>query len=71
MGWDVDEQQISEVLRVIATLEARIERLEAADTRSVPKQATERGVVYIPDGPYDHAMWHGADDEGVGGYQRH
>lgn len=67
----MDEQQISEVLRVIAQLEARVDRLEAGDARVVPRQTTEHDVVYIPDGPYDHAMWHGADDEGVGGYQRH
>ena len=30
----------------------------------------EAEVVHIPDGPYDPALWHGADDEGVGGYQR-
>ncbi|WP_424185142.1 hypothetical protein ACOBQX_25075 [Actinokineospora sp. G85] len=30
----------------------------------------EREVVHIPDTPYDPALWQGADDEGVGGYQR-
>jgi hypothetical protein len=26
--------------------------------------------VVVPDTPYDPALWHGADDEGVGGYKR-
>ncbi|MGW5052510.1 hypothetical protein [Actinokineospora sp. NPDC004072] len=33
-----------------------------------PRQAED--VVVVPDTPYDPALWHGADDEGVGGYQR-
>ena len=27
-------------------------------------------VVVIPDAPYNPELWHGADDEGVGGYRR-
>ncbi len=27
-------------------------------------------VVMIPDAPYNPELWHGADDEGVGGYRR-
>ncbi|HWE90689.1 MAG TPA: hypothetical protein VG317_14615 [Pseudonocardiaceae bacterium] len=28
-------------------------------------------VVVVPDTPYDPALWHGADDEGVGGVHPH
>lgn len=31
-----------------------------------PVSAAER--VGVPEGPYDHALWQGADDEGVGGH---
>ncbi|HVK20682.1 MAG TPA: hypothetical protein VM677_04925 [Actinokineospora sp.] len=36
----------------------------------VPRNSVEAEVVVIPDTPYDPALWQGADDEGVGGYQR-
>ncbi|GLZ38637.1 hypothetical protein [Actinokineospora sp. NBRC 105648] len=42
----------------------------ATPTAPVPRQAADAEVVVIPDTPYDPALWHGADDEGVGGYQR-
>jgi hypothetical protein len=35
-----------------------------------PKPIDRSEVVKIPDGPYDPSLWQGADDEGVGGYQR-
>lgn len=34
---------------------------------TVPKQES----IVVPDTPYDESLWQGADDEGVGGYQRH
>lgn len=37
-------------------------------TTPAPRQAED--VVVVPDTPYDPALWQGADDEGVGGYQR-
>jgi hypothetical protein len=36
----------------------------------VPAQAKAADRVVVPDTPYDPALWHGADDEGVGGYKR-
>ncbi|WP_199433601.1 hypothetical protein [Qaidamihabitans albus] len=36
-----------------------------------PTSADRANVVPVPDTPYDPALWQGADDEGVGGYQRH
>ncbi|TNC23978.1 hypothetical protein [Amycolatopsis alkalitolerans] len=35
-----------------------------------PKPLDPADVVKIPEGPYDPALWHGADDEGIGGYHR-
>ncbi|QWF77642.1 hypothetical protein [Amycolatopsis sp. CA-230715] len=54
-----------------------LERLEIdageLDQAPVPAQAKpddRANVVVVPDTPYDPALWQGADDEGVGGYQR-
>ena len=35
-----------------------------------PKAVDPAQVVKVPDTPYDPSLWRGADDEGVGGYQR-
>ena len=35
----------------------------------VPRQRED--VVIVSDTPYDPALWHGADDEGVGGHRPH
>ncbi|TLW92205.1 hypothetical protein [Saccharomonospora piscinae] len=45
---------------------------DLADAPPVPPQGAAGAVdvVKIPDTPYDPALWKGADDEGVGGYQR-
>lgn len=39
-------------------------------TAPVPRQGAADQIVVVPDTPYDPALWQGADDEGVGGYQR-
>ncbi|MQA09285.1 MAG: hypothetical protein GEU98_12200 [Pseudonocardiaceae bacterium] len=50
-----------------------IDASELGDPPSVapPRMAeTDRSsVVVVPDTPYDESLWHGADDEGVGGYR--
>jgi hypothetical protein len=35
---------------------------------AAPGSAVE--VAVVPDDPYDRVLWQGADDEGIGGYQR-
>ncbi|WP_197322071.1 hypothetical protein [Saccharomonospora sp. NB11] len=49
-----------------------IDAEDLAKLPPVPTQSTGSPpeVVKIPDTPYDPALWKGADDEGVGGYQR-
>ncbi|MDQ3404115.1 MAG: hypothetical protein M3548_12060 [Actinomycetota bacterium] len=51
-----------------------IDAADFTDAPTAPKprhpSAIEGEVVVISDTPYDPALWHGADDEGVGGYQR-
>lgn len=53
-----------------------VERLDidAADLEGkappLPAQTKSEDRVVVPDTPYDPALWHGADDEGVGGYKR-
>lgn len=49
--------------------------IDAADLEPTPTTAThgpvdQYEVVVVPDTPYDPSLWQGADDEGVGGYQR-
>lgn len=50
-----------------------IDATELGDGPSIaqPRSATpdRSGVVVVPDTPYDESLWHGADDEGVGGYR--
>lgn len=63
---------------VVRRLINDLERLDidAGDldqTTPVPAQHAPRDrseVVVVPDTPYDPSLWEGADDEGVGGYQR-
>ena len=48
--------------------------IDVADLAHLPPVPTQASgppdVVKIPDTPYDPAFWKGANDEGVGGYQR-
>ncbi|GAB3499314.1 hypothetical protein [Amycolatopsis cihanbeyliensis] len=44
---------------------------EAPPVPAQSKSADRENVVVVPDTPYDPSLWQGADDEGVGGYQRH
>jgi hypothetical protein len=44
--------------------------LEAPSVPLQPKPLDRSNVVVVPDTPYDPSLWQGADDEGVGGYQR-
>jgi hypothetical protein len=63
----------------VSRLANDVERLdidagELAQTPPVPAQpgpVDRSDVVKVPDTPYDPALWEGADDEGVGGHQRH
>lgn len=51
------------------------ERLEidAAELSTLDRMRSrgDGNVVYITDEPYDPVIWHGADDEGVGGHRQH
>jgi hypothetical protein len=61
---------------VVRRLVNDVERLDIdagdfdAPVPAQPKPIDRSDVVKIPDGPYDPSLWQGADDEGVGGYQR-
>ncbi|MBK1786166.1 hypothetical protein [Prauserella cavernicola] len=48
-----------------------IDAIDLDQMAPVPAQAGPVDVVPVPDTPYDPALWEGADDEGVGGHQRH
>lgn len=64
------------VLRLANDLERlEIDASDLAAQPTPPRPRTAEGgkpdVVVVPDTPYDPALWHGADDEGVGGIQPH
>ncbi|OZM74465.1 hypothetical protein CFN78_04935 [Amycolatopsis antarctica] len=50
-----------------------IDAVELDQVQPAPLQrsASAPESIVVPDTPYDESLWHGADDEGVGGYQRH
>jgi len=57
----------------VGRLANSFERLEidAAELSTMERgRSRDANVVYINDEPYDPVIWHGADDEGVGGYRR-
>ncbi|MGC5346842.1 hypothetical protein ACPXCE_26820 [Streptomyces sp. DT24] len=58
-------------LRLVNTVERL--RIDAADLYGVPRPlpAGDGLFVAVPDDPYDPGLWHGADDEGVGGHRPH
>ncbi|QUQ72373.1 hypothetical protein [Kutzneria sp. CA-103260] len=46
--------------------------LDAAELSTLDRaRSRAHNVVYINDEPYDPVIWHGADEEGVGGHRRH
>lgn len=52
-------------------LDIDAEDLGSSRPAPAPRAANAMEVVVVPDTPYDPALWQGADDEGVGGYQAH
>jgi len=50
-----------------------IDAVELDEAQPAPIQRTGAAQenIVVPDTPYDESLWQGADDEGVGGYQRH
>ena len=43
----------------------------SADARFGGVPTPREDLVFVPDTPYDSSLWHGADDEGVGGHRPH
>jgi hypothetical protein len=56
-------------IRRFANSAERLE-IDAADLPP-PQRGGGTEVVYVPDTPYDAALWHDVDDEGVGGHRQH
>jgi hypothetical protein len=77
---DVDRLQLDmEDAVVPATHAARVSRMTSVTAMpTVPSKATPlisaqalpQEIVPISEGPYDRILWHGADDEGIGGNRR-
>jgi hypothetical protein len=64
-----DASAVRRLANDVERLDIDVAELDAA-TPPVPAQAKAADRVVVPDTPYDPALWHGADDEGVGGYKR-
>ncbi|WP_215451771.1 MULTISPECIES: hypothetical protein [unclassified Streptomyces] len=56
----------------VERLRLRVRALVGEPADAVPARppAGERATIPVPDIPYDARLWHGADDEGVGGHGR-
>lgn len=69
---DVDRLQLDvEDVVVPATHMAGVSRMKSVTAMpSMPARALAQEIVPIADGPYDRVLWHGADDEGIGGNRR-
>jgi hypothetical protein len=63
-----DAQPIRRIANDIERLD--IDTCDLDEAPPVPTQLKAVDRVVVPDTPYDRSLWHGADDEGVGGYQR-
>ena len=60
---------VHSVRRLANSLDRVTIDLDELDEHPVPRQRDE--VILVPDTPYDPALWHEADDEGVGGQRLH
>lgn len=58
------------VLRVANDVERLAIDAAELDGLIAPVRSPVGEVVIVPDTPYDSSLWHGADDEGVGGYRQ-
>jgi hypothetical protein len=68
-----DSVEVRRLANDLERLEIDAEDLAGRPTPPKPRQPEggKPDVVVVPDTPYDPALWLGADDEGVGGVQRH
>ena len=64
-----DATVVKRLVNDLERLDIDAEDLGTARPTPAPRSAEPMEVVVVPDTPYDPALWHGADDEGVGGYQ--
>jgi len=64
-----DVPDVQRLLNDVERLDIDITELRGNTSR--PRRVQQLAdVVVIPDAPYNPELWHGADDEGVGGYRR-
>ncbi|MCP2241544.1 hypothetical protein [Lentzea aerocolonigenes] len=59
------------VRRLVNDVERIAIDLDELDDHFGPVPRQREDVVIVSDTPYDPALWHGADDEGVGGHRPH
>lgn len=66
-----DATVVKRLVNDLERLDIDVEDLGQSRPTPAPRSAEPLEVVVVPDTPYDPALWQGADDEGVGGYQVH
>ena len=66
-----DATVVKRLVNDLERLDIDAEDLGQSRPAPAPRAADPLEVVVVPDTPYDPALWQGADDEGVGGYQAH
>ena len=66
-----DATVVKRLVNDLERLDSAAADLGTARPPPAPRSAEPLEVVVVPDTPSDPALWHGADDEGVGGYQAH
>ncbi|MET9697934.1 hypothetical protein ABZY31_13545 [Streptomyces sp. NPDC006529] len=67
------QDDLTAVRRNLNELVRSVERLErdvARQAPAAPKPPGEDGTVFVPDTPYDSALWTDSDDEGLGSRDR-
>ncbi|GAA2968145.1 hypothetical protein [Actinokineospora diospyrosa] len=65
-----DVPAVRRLVNDIERIDIDVADFTTTPTAPIPRRPEPADVVVVPDTPYDPALWHGADDEGVGGYQR-
>jgi hypothetical protein len=65
-------QRVGELERTVEQLRGAKDQLRTGTTApTAPKPVAHHELIFIPDVPYDNALWTDSDDEGLGVRDRH
>jgi hypothetical protein len=66
-----DSASVRRVANDVDRLDIDLAELDAVPLTGRAGGLPSENLVLVSDEPYDPSLWHGADDEGVGGHRRH